>query len=121
MAEAWPSFRNLTTPYKKTCPVPDTSGPPISPEAIQQIADNMDKLPPTPVKVGDKCQQLLTSMPEQNLDHLQPTPDGQPIKVDVPNELEKLFRAGYKPLEKYDGKWSEASTQSGKLILEDQK
>jgi len=120
VAESWPTFQNLTTPFKKAGQaVPGASGPPISPEVIQQIADSMDKLPPTPVGIGDKCQQLLSGMPEQNLDHLQP---GQQIKVDAPpSELEKLLKTGYRPLENIDGKWTETSTRSGKLILENQK
>lgn len=111
--DAWPTHIALRSPFNhntKAAACEPHLKPSVSPETIQQIANEMDRIPDPPPPQESQCQQILHNMPDiPESDHNFQKPEG---------ELQKLLKAGHKPLDKVNGQWKETSEGAGKLILE---
>jgi len=111
--DAWPTHVALRSPFNhnsKAAACEPHLKPSVSPETIQQIANAMDHIPDPPPSQESQCQQMLSDMPDiPEADQNFQKPEG---------ELQKLLKAGYKPLDNIDGQWKETSEGTGKLILE---
>lgn len=128
MNDNWPTRQTLKSPYghgSKAAAFEPHLKPSVSPVIIQQIANQMGKISEVSTSINSKCQQMLSRMPEiPEMDQPKLSDNGVYLEEpssDIPThnmELEKLFKSGYKPLDKLNGKWTETSSGDKKLLLE---
>jgi hypothetical protein len=139
MDDKWPERPTLRSPFNNNVKcagvgIESHLKPDASPVVIQQIANAMGgSSSNSPRDQGEQCSQMLATMPEfPEMDPPRPAeplymaqPHGLLGQEDVQNvqnssndELTKLFKSGYRPIDKIDGQWTETSEGNGKLIVE---
>jgi len=123
--DAWPQSRHaLFNCHKKAAAAESHLQPSVPQEIINQIANQMDQTVPIQKPNEDMCQSMLASMPK--LGSFGQSEPAENAYLDMSGEtsgqnkeLNGLLGAGYRPLNKNDGKWSEADSKDNtKLILE---
>lgn len=130
MDDAWPTRKTVLSLFNhntKAAIAQPHLKPSASSQTIQQIANEMGKSQQPPSMPGElECQQKLAGMPDfPEMDPPQPAEnmylDGSGDDSGNNRELNKLLNAGYRPLDKVDGEWSETAptnSDNEKLLLE---